>query len=168
MFSGAGGAALSARTSEWLDTHPEVLKAFSADPEMLNILERYADQVRPFVARFTANHPLTVSAEPVTVPTPQLTTAEPDATLKARIAELETLLKAGTDDLERAKGEIVSLTASRDSAKQDSEKFYAELMDTKQQLAALLTGQPPVSASAAPETSVNPGDFWGKVRKTAK
>jgi uncharacterized Zn finger protein (UPF0148 family) len=68
MFSGAGGAALAARVSEWLDTHPEVLRAFGEDPEMLTIIERYSEELRPFVARYTANHPLAEDVPPEAPP----------------------------------------------------------------------------------------------------
>lgn len=169
MFSGAGGAALAARTSEWLDTHPEVLKAFSADTAMLDILERYSQQIRPFVDRYNANHPLTAPAEPAAVSTPSPSSAEPDAALKARIAELESLLKTGAENLERATGEITSLTAERDAARQDVDKLTKEVGEAQHKLDALLSGQPPVSSAAAESTdSTKPVDFWGKVRKSAK
>jgi len=182
MFSGAGGAALAARTSEWLDTHPEVLSAFAKDPEMLGILERYAEQVRPFVERYSANHPLTAPAEPAAANPPEASApAEPDAALTARIAELESLLKAGAENLERAQGDVKQLTADKDglteqlatarteldAAKQKADALTKERDEAQQKLAALQSGQPPVSGTAAPADD-QPADFWSKVRRNGK
>lgn len=63
MFAGASGMSLAAQMTEFLDTHPEVFKAMNDEPELLNIVTRYADQLRPFLARYTANAQTTALAE---------------------------------------------------------------------------------------------------------
>lgn len=176
MFSGAGGAALAARVSEWLDTHPEVLKAFGSDAEILGVLERYAGQIRPFVDRYNANHP-TAPAEPGSEPSPSTAPAEPDAALSARIHELESLLSSHTQEaqaeVERLKSandglsaDLSSARAERDALATDNDRLTAELATVQQKLAEQLSGQTPASAVAAPEEPA--GDFWTRVRKSSK
>lgn len=53
MFSGAGGAALAAQMTEWLDTHPEVFAALQ-EPGVIDTLQRYSTELKPFVDRYTA------------------------------------------------------------------------------------------------------------------
>lgn len=72
MFSGAAGMSLAGQVTEWLDTHPEALKAIADAPEMLGIATRYGKELAPFIARYQANAAL---AEPP-VPPPAI---EPDA-----------------------------------------------------------------------------------------
>jgi hypothetical protein len=87
MFSGIGGAQLASKVSEYLDTHPEVLKSLSDNKEIVEILSKYPDQIKPFIDRFTANRkeqtPMSTEATP---------TAEtvPEATPKTDVAPLAT------------------------------------------------------------------------------
>jgi hypothetical protein len=55
MFSGIGGTQLASKVSEYLDTHPEVLKALADNNDIVEILSKYPDQIKPFIARFTDN-----------------------------------------------------------------------------------------------------------------
>lgn len=171
MFSGAGGAALAARTSEWLDTHPEVLAAFAKDPEMLGILERYADQVRPFVERFTANHKtVSEAAEPATEDSAgSQAAAEPDAELTASAAELERVsgerdhLQTINDSLAE---QITQLRAERDAITAERDALNTELAAVRQTLAETLSGQP--AASSVPVSEDGAKDFWTRVRESSK
>jgi regulator of replication initiation timing len=54
MFSGAGGAALAAQMTEWLDTHPEVFAALQ-EPGVVDTLQRYSKELKPFVERYSAS-----------------------------------------------------------------------------------------------------------------
>jgi hypothetical protein len=168
MFSGAGGAALAASVSEWLDTHPEVLSAFSDNPEMLDIVERYATQLRPFVDRYNSNHPAS-TAEPVAPePTPEIPPpAEPDVELTAQIealteqlqtvsAERDTLATA----LTAAEAQVLELLAKVTAA--DGARLAAE-----QKLAAFMaSGQLPISAEPA-EGKIT-GSLMERARKSKK
>lgn len=181
MFSGAGGAALAANVSEWLDTHPEVLSAFADNPEMVSILERYATQLRPFIARYNANHPVP-SAEPdapaVRPDTPP--PAEPDAALKAQVETLTTQLSESAAKLASAEASVVALTTERDTARTalDASKAEVEKLriekdtadkartEAEARLTAILSGQSPVSAAPAePKTG---GTMWDDARKSRK
>lgn len=171
MFSGAGGAALAARTSEWLDTHPEVLAAFARDPEMLGILERYADQVRPFVERFTANrNTVSEAAEPATEDSAgSQAAAEPDAELTASAAELERVsgerdhLQTVNDSLA---DQITQLRAERDAITAERDALNTELAAVRQTLAETLSGQSAASSVSASEDGAK--DFWARVRESSK
>jgi hypothetical protein len=55
MFSGVGGTELASKVSEYLDTHPEILKSLSENSEIVEILSKYPEQIKPFIARFTDN-----------------------------------------------------------------------------------------------------------------
>ena len=55
MFSGAAGLSLAGQMTEYLDTHPEIFKAMNDEPELLNIVTRYADELKPFLSRYTEN-----------------------------------------------------------------------------------------------------------------
>jgi ribosomal protein L37AE/L43A len=55
MFSGAAGMSLAGQMTEYLDTHPEIFKAMNDEPELLNIVTRYADELKPFLSRYTEN-----------------------------------------------------------------------------------------------------------------
>lgn len=171
MFSGAGGAAIAARTSEWLDTHPEVLSAFAKDPEMLGILERYADQVRPFVERFTANHKtVSEAAEPATEDSAgSQAAAEPDAELTASAAELERVsgerdhLQTVNDSLAE---QITQCRAERDAITAERDALNTELAAVRQTLAETLSGQSAASSVSASEDGAK--DFWTRVRESSK
>lgn len=171
MFSGAGGAALAARTSEWLDTHPEVLAAFAKDPEMLGILERYADQVRPFVERFTANrNTASGAAEPATEDNAEgQAAAESGAELTASAAELERVsgerdhLQTVNDSLAE---QITQCRAERDAITAERDALNTELAAVRQTLAEALSGQPAASSVSASEDGAK--DFWTRVRESGK
>jgi hypothetical protein len=176
MFSGAGGAALAARVSEWLDTHPEVLKAFGDDAGMLTILERYATQLRPFVDRYNANHP-EVAAETATPIQPPAPAAETDPALTAKVADLTAQVGIAKADAEKLTADVARLTAERDAALADVKARDATITELKgkiesadkarteaeAKLAAIEKGQAPVSASPA-ETKTS-GTMWDDARK---
>jgi hypothetical protein len=178
MFSGAGGAALAANVSEWLDTHPEVLTAFSGNPEMVDILERYATQMRPFIERYNANHPAP-SAEPgAPTNTPETTPpAEPDAELKAQVETLTAQLSAAADKAVGYASQVLTLTTERDEARTaltaaqaevaqlraDKEAADTARTDAEAKLAALTAGQPPMSA--APAEGVKTGSLMERARQ---
>lgn len=172
MFSGAGGAALAARMSEWLDTHPEVLSAFAEDPEMIGILERYADQVRPFVERFAANHNLTVSGAAETATENNAdgqAPAETEAELTASVAELERVsgerdnLQTVNDSLAE---QITQCRAEHDAITAERDALNTELEAVRQTLAEALSGQPAASSVSASEDGAK--DFWARVRESYK
>jgi hypothetical protein len=77
MFSGIGGTQLASKVSEYLDTHPEVLKSLSENKEIVEILSKYPDQIKPFIDRFTANRKenknMSTEATPVAESTPVAT-----------------------------------------------------------------------------------------------
>lgn len=52
LFSGAGGLSLAAQMTEFLDTHPEIFKALTEDPGMVDIVTRYSTEMKPFLARY--------------------------------------------------------------------------------------------------------------------
>lgn len=87
MFSGIGGTQLASKVSEYLDTHPEVLKSLSENKEIVEILSKYPDQIKPFIDRFTANRKentnmsteATPAAEPAPVATPEKVVDQPKA-----------------------------------------------------------------------------------------
>lgn len=53
MFSGAGGAALAAQVTEWLDLHPQVFDALR-EPGVVDMLRRHSDKLEPFLAKYEA------------------------------------------------------------------------------------------------------------------
>jgi hypothetical protein len=181
MFSGAGGAALAANVSEWLDTHPEVLNAFSDNPEMVGIVERYATQLRPFIDRYNANHPA-LAAEPVPPATTPETPppAEPDAALKAQVETLTAQLSDAAASLTASQGQVLTLTTERDEARTALATAQAEVAklrtekdaadkartDAETKLAAITSGQPPVSA--APAEGKEPTSWMERARKNKK
>jgi hypothetical protein len=110
MFSGAAGLSLAGQMTEFLDTHPEVFKAMNDEPELLNIVTRYATELQPFLARYTENlakKPETLSTVVQTVTTvwtddnpkpaesgegkAQPETAEPDEGMQAKLDAAMTL-----------------------------------------------------------------------------
>jgi len=176
MFSGAAGAALAARVSEYLDTHPEIIAALRDEPEMISILERYATELRPFMERYQANHPAP-TAEPVQAAKPVTTTpAEPDPALTAKIVELETLIQTGKGEIQRLTGELagtvkradtaeaqlITLTAERDELVKRKTQLKADCETLERKLAAIEAGAPPVSAVAAPTETLTP---WQKAQR---
>jgi hypothetical protein len=176
MFSGAGGLSLAAQMTEWLDTHPGVLEALNSDPELLDIVTRYADQLKPFLARYTANlsKPPAASAEPDAEPQPVAPTpAEPDAELQSVVASLQALLNDARTENERLAGQIAGLTAERDGlnnrlAEQTAaaDAMRAERDEAQRKLNAIIAGAPPVSS--VPATETKRGSMWDDARKTKK
>lgn len=71
MFSGIGGTELASKVSEYLDTHPEVFKALSESKEIVEILSKYPDQIKPFIDRFTANRKGTTTMSTEATPAPE-------------------------------------------------------------------------------------------------
>lgn len=77
MFSGAGGTALAAQMTEWLDTHPEVFTALK-EPGMIDVITRYSVELKPFVERYQALLPADeVQPETVVVDEPVAVIDEP-------------------------------------------------------------------------------------------
>lgn len=168
MFSGIGGASLAAEMTEWLDLHPEVLKALNNDPGLVGIVERYADQLKPFIERYNANHK-TVSAESVSVSTTVATPAEPDATLTAENASLKSLLDEARKEGERLAGEFSGNESALKAGLATAESNYAsackERDDALAKLAAIEKGAPPVSATPArKDGELTP---WQKAQQSA-
>jgi len=181
MFSGIGGASLAAEMTEWLDLHPEIFKALNDDPELLEVVERYADQLKPFLSRYTANLSTkepTAPAEPdaAASETPEATPAEPDAELTARIASLESLAGEANAEQERLTGELAgsvtraetaeasleAMTTERDQAVARAETAEAERDEAQRKLDAIAQGAPPVSATPAKEQDISP---WKRAQK---
>jgi hypothetical protein len=177
MFSGIGGSELAARVSEWLDTHPEILKAFAEQPDMVAIVERYATELRPFVERYTANHPTQaaesakgseLAAETAGKELAQAKdreaalTVERDA-LAGEIAELRTAR-------DKAAEAMTGLTAERDELAGKLTKADADLTAVKAErdaalakLAAIEAGAPPVSSVPA-EGNERTGSWMERAR----
>lgn len=55
MFSGAAGLSIAGQMTEFLDTHPEIFKALTEDPGMLDIVTRYSADLDPFLKRYAEN-----------------------------------------------------------------------------------------------------------------
>jgi hypothetical protein len=171
MFSGVGGTELAARVSEWLDTHPEVLKAFSDNPDMLAITERYSAELRPFVERYTANH-LSAPAEPEAPAKPEAQTpAEPDATLTAEVAKLKQLeadnsatIKQLTAEADKIRVELAAAISERDQLKADADKARLDAKQAQDKLAAMLQGTEPLTAQPG-EGVEKRGSMWDDARK---
>jgi hypothetical protein len=172
MFAGAAGLSLAAQVTEWLDTHPAVFEAFSKEPEMLSIVERYGKELTPFFDKYTSN----LAKKPETKPaesgkeTPAETPAEPDATLQAEVASLKSLLSECGIVNERIAGELSGVKAERDELAGKLTKAEADLAALKadrdeacRKLAAIEAGSPPVSAAPAPEVPAE--SAWKKAQK---
>jgi chromosome segregation ATPase len=185
MFSGTGGTELAARVAEWLDLHPEILRAINEEPEMVAILERYSTELRPFIQRYNSNHP-PVAAEPASeVELTVLTAAEPDAAQAARIVELESLVRTHEDDCKRLSGECAAAVLRADEAEAvltplrterdqlaatvktlqtEADGLRLERDEAVKKLSAVLSGQPPVSATPAADDG-RAGSMWEDARK---
>ncbi|MFH1496818.1 MAG: hypothetical protein ABII82_03235 [Verrucomicrobiota bacterium] len=184
MFSGLGGASLAAEMTEWLDTHPGVLKAINDEPELLTIVERYADELRPFLTRYTENLRSTAAAaEPATASVPEAP-AEPDAR-DERIAALEQALGEQAEVLgltvtraETAEAQLSAVTAARDESVARCDELtveigtlkdvlsgkQAECDEAQRKLRAIEAGAPPVSAKPGEATA----DPWKKAQRSTK
>jgi len=197
MFSGAGGTALAANMTEWLDTHPEVFAALK-EPGVIDVLHRYSAELQPFIARYTANtgadiapaqdlKPEPAAAEPAPAVNPEADAAEP-----ATVTEAAQVPDARVEELS---GQIAQLTVERDGAVQRAESveaLHTTLNADREQLAARITaleqekndlvterdalkarfaameaGQPPASFTPA-ETHASRGSMWDDARKSKK
>lgn len=159
MFSGASGAALASNVTEWLDTHPEIFEALTKDPSMIDVLERYADELRPFFERYKANHQekknMSTETNPASEtqkPTAASTVAEPTpAPAPAAVPAAP-----APDALAVANQQIAALTAEVKTLKESLSAEQAKVV-------ALLKGEAPLSATAAPGSGKKevPATFWG-------
>ncbi len=171
--------------TEWLDLHPQILKALNDDPEMVNLIERYADQLKPFLARYNGTK-AAESASTATPPEPQ-TPAEPDAAMKANLDALTTLLEESRKEQERLAGELAGTVANRDALKAEldtrinerdesvaqlneackrEQAAVSERDEAVRKLKAMEAGAPPLSALPAPsDESLTP---WQKAQKAQK
>jgi chromosome segregation ATPase len=178
MFSGIGGTELAARVSEWLDTHPEILKAFTEQPDMVAIVERYATELRPFVERYTANHPTQaaesakgseLAAETAGKELAQAKdreaalTVERDA-LAVEIAELRTARDKAAEAMTGLTAERDELAGKLTKANADLTAVTAERDAALAKLAAIEAGAPPVSS--VPAENKETGSMWDDARKT--
>jgi len=192
MFSGAGGAALAAQMTEWLDTHPDVFKALQ-EPGVLDLVDRYKDQLKPFLSRYSATAetpaaethveeqpaPAEPEAEPkqpdAAEPAPAPTVDAPAAQASAnaeQIAQLTVERDGAVQRAESAEASLAALNADREQlaarVKQleaEQATVQAEAEDAKQKLAELLTAQPPASSEAA-ETTHARGSMYDDARRT--
>jgi hypothetical protein len=173
MFSGAAGLSLAGQMTEFLDTHPEIFKAFSADPKMIDIVSRYSNELEPFFKRYTENLEKKVPiAEPITQPPP----AEPDVTLQAELTKAMTLNAESVKNIESLTGQISGLDTlhkqalesvatqteradkaesklklAEDIAEQKIKDLTARAELAESKLKAIEAGAPPLSASHASE-----------------
>lgn len=180
---------LAAQMTEWLDTHPGVLKAVNDEPELLNIVTRYADELKPFLSRYVENlskkpagaaesapasAPATIPAESVDLQAKIDALAAQAGADKDQIAKLTGEL-AGTQRLhEQALESVKTQTARADAAEaklktaDDALKLASTERDEAQQkLAAIESGAAPVSATPAPE-SKKQSSMWEDARKGKK
>lgn len=188
MFAGAGGAALAARVSEYLDTHPEIIQALRNEPEMVTILERYATELRPFLDRYNANHPAKAAEPAQASGTPADPPADAAVPLADQVAVLETLIQSVKAERERLTGELAGsvkraetaeaevkrLTVERDelaaransipTIEKERDAFKSERDQLQARLAVIEAGAPPVSAVPAPTETLTP---WQKAQKAA-
>lgn len=146
MFSGAGGLSLAAQMTEWLDTHPGVLAAINDEPELLNIVSRYSNELQPFLTRYTENlGRKTTLAEGDPIPPVEDAPAGdcpecggtgkcPECNgsgMKPEPAEPgeggEVAAEPADDGLAKAAAEVAKLTAERDGLKAEGEKAVLAL-----------------------------------------
>ena len=185
MFSGAAGLSIAGQMTEFLDTHPEIFKALTDDPGMLDILTRYSAEITPFMKRYheSLSKKPDVPAEPETPPAPQ-TPAEPDGltaqvnTLTAQVSEqgneitsLRQQFLAATQRAETAEASIKTLTSERDelSAKvktvlADNVVLTAARDELTIKVKAFETGTTPASAVPVNETKKTGGSLMERAR----
>ncbi len=181
MFSRLSGAALAAQVTEWLDLHPEILKALADDPAMTEILARYPTEINAFLKRYAANQPPAASPPDVTPP------AEPDgnatalaeskaavATLAGQLAGKDAEIEAARKQAEEAlKAQADEAAAKATEAATETEKLRAELIQAKGErdaalarIAALERGTTPLSSGSAPrDGELSP---WRKAQLAAR
>jgi hypothetical protein len=185
MFSGAAGLSIAGQMTEFLDTHPEIFKALTDDPGMLDILTRYSTEITPFMKRYqeSLSKKPDVPAEPETPPAPQ-PPAEPDGltaqvnALTAQVSEqgneitsLRQQLLAATQRAETAEASNKTLTSERDelSAKvktvlADNEVLTAANGELTIKVKAFETGTTPASAVPVNETKKTDGSLMERAR----
>ena len=184
MFAGAGGLSLAAQMTEWLDTHPGVLKAINDEPELLNIVTRYADELKPFLNRYTENlsKKPTVAAESAPVSEPAKPSAE-SVELQAKIIALEAQASVDKEQIAKLTGDLAGMTALRDKAitahqeltgerdgiavqlklaNEANVKVTAERDEATSKIAAIEKGATPVSATQAETTKES---AWKRAQK---
>lgn len=170
MFSGLGGAALAAQVSEFLDTHPEVLKAFAADPQMIDILSRYSAELKPFVDRYTANRKddkMSTEATGAAESTPATEQAPAAETTPAAEPKAEEAEPAEPVQGEETGAELSALKTENETIKAQLAKAQAEKEAAELKLKALTSGADPLSATPAP-TKTTTGNMWHDARASAR
>jgi hypothetical protein len=194
MFSGVGGTELASKVSEYLDTHPEILKSLSDNKEIVEILSKYPDQIKPFIDRFTANRKekTNMEAEKITEVAESTTTTTTVTTVEkteeAEPAETAETVKpdeakpveeeaAPSGELATIKKEIEELAKAKEEAdaklseqveieklKAEKEKLKSDLDEANRKLAALQKGEPVLTSTSA-ETEKK-GSMWADARKS--
>lgn len=148
MFSGAGGAALAAQMTEWLDTHPEVFIALQ-EPGVVETLQRYSKELRPFIERYSSTKEIimteetneelpAIPAEPDAIAEPEAPPAEPEEQQTEEEPKADELT-AKVDNLAER---IETLTVERDGAVKRAEQAEAELKELtaeREKIASRLT-----------------------------
>lgn len=190
MFSGAGGAALAAQMTEWLDLHPEAFAALK-EPGIIGVLKRYGAEIESFIERYSASqaqpdeaNPSPSAAEPAQDQTPPPAESGEQAaevakltaqvsSLESSIAQLSAERGAAVQRAESAEASIKTLNAERDElaarvTKLESDKtgIVAELVEANGKLAALLQGQSPVSS--VPAETIKAGTLMERARANKK
>ena len=186
MFAGASGLSLAAQMTEWLDTHPGVLKAVNDEPELLNIVTRYASELQPFLTRYTENLAKKSTPPPAESGADKALAAESAgkelAQSKDRVAALTVERDAFAVEIaelrtarDKATEAMSVLTAGRDElagkltkAEADIAALKAERDEACRKLAAIEAGAPPVSSVPAAEDSKETGSMWDDARKSKK
>jgi hypothetical protein len=193
MFSGAAGLSLAAQVTEWLDTHPEALKAIADAPEMLGIATRYAKELEPFLARYRANAALAVAIPPPEVepedepagdcegtgmthcpacngtgnkpaPAAESAPAPAPATPTPESAARQAQVDALTSQLSTAEATIAKLTGEITGKDAALQEAQAEIESYRRKFAALESGAPPVSATPA-EATEKTKSAWKRAQK---
>jgi FtsZ-binding cell division protein ZapB len=182
MFAGASGLSLAAQMTEWLDTHPGILQAVNDEPELLNIVTRYADELKPFLTRYTENlskQSTPPPAEPGAEETPPAEPGENElAQANDRVAALMVELNTLAAERDGLTASVAGLTGERDALKTERDELTGKLTTAQtagetlkaerdalvEKLAAILTGKPPLSAVPA-EGNENNGSLMQRARK---
>jgi uncharacterized coiled-coil protein SlyX len=120
MFSGAAGLSLAAQMTEWLDTHPDIFKALTAEPGLVNVVERYSDELKPFLSRYQEN----LSKKPAGAA--QSAPASETATIPAQSAELQTRITTLETQASADKDQIAKLTGALSGA----ERLHAQALES--------------------------------------
>jgi len=110
---------------------------------------------------------LTVEAEATQEAQPETVMAEPvqSETEVQQDSSLTVLVDDALVERERLTTELAAATGERDALRAELEVALAEVADAKSRLAAIESGQPPLSAAPAPEQQLTP---WQKAQKAAR